>query len=182
MVDSLALSRKTKLYNAVIAGVAMAGDEGQRSLLVLSDGADTTKRPLSEVLTAVEGGKVLVNVVSVSASDAPAGPLRELAEAGLGTVIDSNAHRSSETFSAEADNLARQVVVTATIPGLDHRDRGHGRGADPDHSTARCRLAPSPPWADQQHPRRAGHRRAEQRLVGARLDDVRRSGRPGSRV
>ena len=44
IVDELAeveLKAGTKLYDAVAAGAELAGDEGARSLLVLSDGADT---------------------------------------------------------------------------------------------------------------------------------------------
>ena len=45
VLDGLTLTKQTRLYDGVVQAVDMAGTEGQRSLLVLSDGADTSQTP-----------------------------------------------------------------------------------------------------------------------------------------
>ena len=42
VVEGLDLSQQTRLYDGVQLGLDVAGTEGQRQLLVLSDGADTS--------------------------------------------------------------------------------------------------------------------------------------------
>ncbi|WP_372728580.1 type II secretion system F family protein [Nocardioides sp.] len=118
VVDSLELSRKTRLYEAVLAAVTMAGDDGQRNLVVLSDGADTTDTPLTSVTEAISGQDVLVDVVSVRAKAKPDPSLLALAEAGEGAVIGADAADLAAAFSAEAEVLARQILVTARIPAV----------------------------------------------------------------
>ena len=61
----------TLLYDGILAAVDLAGDEGQRSLLVLSDGADTSKTPRSPTSRpAIEATATLVDVVSLDAEQA----------------------------------------------------------------------------------------------------------------
>lgn len=116
VVDSLSLNRQTRLYDGVVSGLELAGSEGQRQLLVLSDGADTSDTPLDDVTTAVTDAEVLVNVVSLEQRGQAVTALQELADAGEGTVISAEAEALSRAFSAEADVLARQVLVTAQVP------------------------------------------------------------------
>jgi tight adherence protein B len=42
VVEDIELAQETRLYDGVLAGITMAGTEGSRQLLVLSDGADTS--------------------------------------------------------------------------------------------------------------------------------------------
>ena len=117
VVDGLALSRQTRLYDGVLAAVAMAGDEGQRSVLVLSDGADTSDTDLTAVEAAIEGSGVLTDVVSLEQTGAGAvDALTRMAESGSGTVITAESEALAETFTDEADVLARQVLVTTSVP------------------------------------------------------------------
>ena len=116
VISDLALSRRTRLYEGVLAGVQMAGTDGQRSLVVLSDGADTTKTAIGDVTSAVTDAEVLVDIVSLEQSGAAPAPLQTLAEAGSGRVIQASAEALRETFSQEAESLARQVLVTAQVP------------------------------------------------------------------
>jgi tight adherence protein B len=118
VVDSLALAKKTHLYDGVIQGVRVAGTEGQRSLLVLSDGADNSKTPIDAAISAVKDAAVLADVVALERSGprADLAALQQITEAGQGQVISTDPAALQAAFAAEADVLARQVLVTATLP------------------------------------------------------------------
>jgi tight adherence protein B len=118
VLDSLQLARKTRLYDGVIQGVDVAGTEGQRSLLVLSDGADNSKTRIDSVTSAIKNADVLADVVALEHSGprADIAPLQQIAESGKGQVISTDPAALQAAFAAEADVLARQVLVTATLP------------------------------------------------------------------
>jgi tight adherence protein B len=118
VLDSLQLTKKTRLYDGVIQGVDVAGDEGQRSLLVLSDGADHSTTPIENVTNAIKGGDVLADVVALERSGprADIAALQQIAEAGKGQVISTDPAALQAAFAAEATVLADQVLVTATLP------------------------------------------------------------------
>ena len=101
----------------MLAGIDMAGTEGQRQLLVLSDGADTSDTDLEDVTAAIGDADVLVNVVALEQEKpAAVAALSDLAEAGGGQVIAAESEALNQAFNAEADVLARQVLVTAEVP------------------------------------------------------------------
>lgn len=114
VVDELTLSRGTALHDAVLAAVDLAGSEGQRTVLVLSDGADTTSTPLAEATAAVAASGIGLDVISLQGAKPT---LRELAEAGEGRVVPATSQALAAAFAAEADALDRQLLVTATVPG-----------------------------------------------------------------
>ncbi len=113
-VTGLELSQQTRLYDGVSAGLELAGTDGQRQLLVLSDGADTSDTALADVTEAISDSDVIVDVVSLE-QDQPAA-LDELAAAGGGQSISADPEALAEAFSDQADVLARQVLVTAEVP------------------------------------------------------------------
>jgi tight adherence protein B len=114
VIDGLTLSKNTRLYDGVIDAVALAGAEGQRNLLVLSDGRDTSDTSLDDVTAAVSDNGVLVDVLSVDHEGGTA--LAELATAGGGGVIAADSDALREELTKEADTLSRQVLVTAEVP------------------------------------------------------------------
>ena len=117
VVDGLGLAPETRLYDGVQAGIDMAGTEGQRQLLVLSDGADTSNTALEDVTTAIDDADLLVNVVAIEQKQpAAVAALNDLAAAGGGAVINADPEALNQAFSAEADVLARQILVTADVP------------------------------------------------------------------
>ncbi|MGA9747281.1 MAG: type II secretion system F family protein [Nocardioides sp.] len=117
VVTALDLQQQTRLYDGVQAGITMAGLEGQRQLLVLSDGADTSDTALEGVAAAISDADLLVNVVALEQNQKGAvGALETLAESGDGRVISADSGALSRAFSNEADVLARQVLVTAQVP------------------------------------------------------------------
>ncbi len=126
VVNELTLSKGTLLYDGIIAAVGLAGDDGQRSILVLSDGADTGKKTaLADVTAAIDDTATLVDVVSLDQQNKPkaTAALSGLAEAGQGEVIESTGSALGEAFAAEAEVLADQILVTAPLPeGFDAKE------------------------------------------------------------
>jgi len=120
-VAGLQLTLKTALYDGVLGALEAAGPggakAGQRKILVLSDGKDTTTTPLTEVVNQIKASKVQVNVVSLQRGDEANAPLNAIAEAGKGTMLTTEDPAAlSAAFAKEADALARQIVVTAQVP------------------------------------------------------------------
>jgi tight adherence protein B len=115
-IGSLDLALKTRLYDGVLEAVKLAGDEGQRSILVMSDGLDTSKTPLTDVTAAIKDSSVIVDTVALEQSAHDSVPLQSMASAGHGQLINADAEALQSAFSAEADALARQVLVTAVVP------------------------------------------------------------------
>lgn len=121
VVDGLALRRDTLLYDGLVAAVAAAGDIGQRTLLVMSDGADTgSNATLDDVVSAVEDNSISVHIVGLDLADRQLAPLRTIAQAGKGDVITSTGAALADEFASQAEALADQVLVTAPLPaGFD---------------------------------------------------------------
>ena len=117
--DALAdvtLSRGTSVYDGIAAGVDALGTEGSRSLLLLSDGADTGSDMTLEVLSreAAEA-EVVVDVVSLAQSPR-ADELAGLADATNGSVIPADPDALSNVFDAQADALSQQLLLTFDEP------------------------------------------------------------------
>jgi tight adherence protein B len=120
IVDELAqveLKAGTKLYDAVAAGAELAGDDGARSLLVLSDGADTgSTTSIDELTSTATDAGVVVDVVALAQSPEQQATLESLASAAGGQVIPADPEALGSVFSAQAAALASQVVVTFDLP------------------------------------------------------------------
>ncbi|MGA8845182.1 MAG: vWA domain-containing protein, partial [Nocardioides sp.] len=115
VLDTLSLSRGTRLYEAVVASLALAGDEGQGSLLVLSDGADTSATPLTDVIAALAETQVVVDVVALERGNRATGALGRLT-GETGELISADSASLASAFSEEAAILARQVGVRISVP------------------------------------------------------------------
>jgi tight adherence protein B len=116
VIEELELTSQTHLYDGVLAAVEMAGTDGQRSVLVLSDGADTSDTALDEVTKSVTDSEVLLDVVALEQTGAAKASLQKLADSAEGRVMDADPDALREAFTEEADALARQVLVTAELP------------------------------------------------------------------
>ena len=116
-LDNVALKPGTKLYDAVAAGVDLAGTEGARSLLVLSDGADTgSVSTIDELSSTAQDDGVVVDVVALAQSAGQQATLEGLASAAGGEVFAADATALGAVFSAQAEALASQVLVTFDLP------------------------------------------------------------------
>jgi tight adherence protein B len=123
VIDGLTLSLQTRLYDGVIAAIKAAGKQGQRSILVLSDGLDTSKTELDSVTATIERAKVRVDVVALGEAVQANAPLETMASEGDGEVVAATDPESlTALFNKEAEDLARQLLVTAVLPS-DFRER-----------------------------------------------------------
>lgn len=125
VINGLTLALKTSLYGGVRAAVAMAGGEGQRSILVLSDGLDTSGTKLSDVTTAITDADVTVDAVALEQSAQDSGPLRAMTDAGKGALINANPAALRAAFQNAADELAREVLITAQVPESVTKTQGN---------------------------------------------------------
>lgn len=115
-LTDIELRKGTAVYDGIAEGLDMVGEEGSRSLLVLSDGGDTSSSTTLDVVgnDATDGG-VVVDVVSL-ANPKNAETMSELAEDTGGQVIPAEQDALSAVFSAQADALAKQLLVTFDRP------------------------------------------------------------------
>ncbi|MCW2787449.1 MAG: hypothetical protein JWP74_3966 [Marmoricola sp.] len=116
VIGGLGLKLNTALYAGVRQAITATGKDGQREVLVISDGKDNTGAPLGPVTTAIQKSGVKVDVVALEQGAAAPAALAAMAQASKGTVVSANASALAKAFSTEADALARQVLVTATVP------------------------------------------------------------------
>ncbi|MBS4752324.1 type II secretion system F family protein [Nocardioides sp. zg-ZUI104] len=117
VLEGLGLSQDTLLYDGLAAAVRSAGTLGQRTVLVLSDGADTgSETSLEDVSTLVEDTETRVHVVGLDLPADQLAPLRSIATTGKGEVITSTGDALTRTFAAQAAAVADQVLVTAPLP------------------------------------------------------------------
>lgn len=126
VIDKLELSNQTHLYDGLLEAVDTSGGEGSRSLLVLSDGRDhTSDTSLNTVTGRIGVSHVKVDVVALGLSAEETAVLQQLADAGNGTVINADDPTAlTEVFAAEAENIARQILISATVPPGDDITEG----------------------------------------------------------
>jgi tight adherence protein B len=116
VIAGLTLARETSLFDGIRAAVSMAGTDGQRSVLVLSDGVDTTDTTLGQVTAAIKNAGVLVDAVALEQSSTESAALRAMTQAGKGQLINADPAALKVEFEKAANALAREVLVTAQIP------------------------------------------------------------------
>ena len=116
VVDGLELRKKTRLYDGILSAVQQVGTDGQRNVLVLSDGADTTETPIELVTAAIKDAEVRVDVVALEQDGEALAALQTLARSGSGEVIASDPAALAAAFAEQAAALARQVLVTVQVP------------------------------------------------------------------
>lgn len=117
VIDELTLSPQTRLYDGVIEAIGALGEEGSRSLVVLSDGKDTSQTAVDAVTEAIRAAGVKVDVVALEQSTDAREPLEQMATAGGGALLTADDPAALvELFSDEAATLANQLLVRVRIP------------------------------------------------------------------
>ncbi len=151
VIDGLTVSRQTRLYDGLLEAIDASGDEGSRSLLVLSDGRDTSDTEVKTVTGRIGVSDVKVDVVALGLSAEDTAVLQQLADAGNGTVISADDPAAlTQVFADEAETIARQILISATPP---QRMRPRGPWRSP--STPAARPTPTRPSSTSQPPRGA---------------------------
>jgi tight adherence protein B len=111
-VSALGLSAGTMLYDGVLESLAHAGSDGQRQVVVLTDGADTGETPLTHVVAQAQSSGVTVNVVALEQSAANQAKLRQITDATGGDVLPADDPAAlAAVFTDEAAALAQQVLI-----------------------------------------------------------------------
>ncbi len=125
-INSLSLTRQTHLYNGILRALDVAGTEGQRTVLLLSDGKDTSSTSLSTVTIAAKRAGVRIDVVALGQRIDESSPLAEIAARSQGTVTSTSDVDDLEAlFAKEADALAHQLLVTVELPAGFAADNGN---------------------------------------------------------
>jgi tight adherence protein B len=117
-VDAITLTHGTRVYDAVVKAVNLAGDEGARSVVLLSDGQDqgggTT---LAAAGKAAHDADVSVDVVALDQAPAARQRLAPVSAVSGGSVVPASSPTALRAaFAAEADALSRQVLVSFDRP------------------------------------------------------------------
>ncbi len=126
VANGLASRGSTSLYEGVQDAVAGLGASGDRSIMLLSDGADTVAgnpaKALAATVAKLKAADIRVDVVRFNTNDPKASTaLQQLASASGGSVVAAdNSAAVASAFRAAAQALNKQVQVTITVPkGLD---------------------------------------------------------------
>lgn len=122
VVDGLRARGETSLYAAVSAAAKELGADGDRSMVLLSDGADTMseqpKKDLAATTKAVRERGIRVDVVRFRTEDKDTmNALDGFAEAGGGSVLAADdAEAVGDAFKSAARALKSQVSFEITTP------------------------------------------------------------------
>jgi len=117
LVDGLSLSYGTHLYDGLTKAVQSSGARGPRSVLVLSDGRDTSGTSVSSAVREIKTHGVKVDVIALAQSSHDDQLLAGLARAGGGSVLSATSSRQlGRIFATEAQALSSQVLITADLP------------------------------------------------------------------
>ena len=115
-LSDIELRKGTAVYDGIAQGLDTVGAGGSRSLLILSDGGDTSSATTLDVVSKdAQDEGVVVDVVSL-ANPKNAETMSELAESTGGQVIPADQEALASVFSAQADALAKQLLVTFERP------------------------------------------------------------------
>ncbi len=117
-IRGITLTNGTHVYDAISSAVALTGENGARSVLLLSDGRDQGGgATLSDALSAAADAGAVVDVVTLEENADDRAVLARVAEASGGDVVPASAPGDLEAlFTAQADALSHQVLVTFHRP------------------------------------------------------------------
>jgi tight adherence protein B len=116
-VAELTLTRQTNLYDGVELALDTLPDGVQGSVLVLSDGRDTSGETTESTVTAIEARGARVDVVALGQDGDALDKLQALAEAGGGETTNTDDPKGLQAiFTEQARVLASQLLVSFDVP------------------------------------------------------------------
>ena len=117
-IAALTPTGETSLYDGVLLGLRQLGRTGIRTVLVLSDGADTrSKASLGSVLNAAKSSGATVDTVAFKTPEATGRALGQIADAAGGRAVSAaKAGDIGAAFEESARAISNQLAVTATLP------------------------------------------------------------------
>ncbi|MFP5219102.1 MAG: type II secretion system F family protein [Actinomycetes bacterium] len=119
-VTAMQAQGETALYDATIAGAHALGTDGDRRLVILSDGGDTRSRTaLDQVLAEVSRSGVSAEAIGFRTDESVSGTLEKIAAAGRGRV---HAALTAAELSAALAATSRPLVQALTLHVLVPED------------------------------------------------------------
>ena len=119
-IDQLTLETGTALYEGVLKAVEMAGETGARSVILLSDGANTVaSSSIDEAVDAVEESGVTLTAVALgSGSEEAWDDLERLADetGGRFVIAEEAGDELEEAFRTAAAEISSQIEVVVPLP------------------------------------------------------------------
>lgn len=117
-IPGLTARGETALYDGVTVALATLGRAGLRSIVLLSDGADTASRaPLAAVLPALKTSGARLDAVAFRTNDAVGATLQQMAGVSSGRLLGAGNEKAlTDAFRTAATVLASQVIVNAEVP------------------------------------------------------------------
>jgi tight adherence protein B len=110
-------TRGTALYDGVALAVDMAGTEGARSVLTLTDGAESgSTRSLAEAIAAVKASGAALDAVYIGPLATPPAELTNLVAGTGGRVLDPATGQLATVFENAARAISSQVQITIPVP------------------------------------------------------------------
>jgi tight adherence protein B len=116
-IDGLSAKGETALYDGVITAVKALGRNGDRRVLLLSDGGDTvSSATLTNAVRSVGAG-VTLDAVAFRTDESQGAVLKALAGAGHGRVVNTaTATALTAAFADTARVIASQVQLQVRVP------------------------------------------------------------------
>jgi tight adherence protein B len=115
--DGLVSKGETALYDGVLLAVASAGRTGSRTVVVLSDGADTVSTHKAADVDSHLSRDILVDTVPFATTDAQTSTLKKWSVlTGGRSIAAQNAQQLATAFAAAAADARNQFVMTADVP------------------------------------------------------------------
>lgn len=116
-IQALDLTQRTELYAGIRTALGALPDDSPGSVLVLSDGKDTSGDPVRDTITAVRDSGARLDVVALEQTGAPLRVLGAIADAGSGEVTNAGDPESlTRLFQGQATILASQLIVSMPVP------------------------------------------------------------------
>ncbi len=123
-INGLRAEGETSLYDGIVAAAGVVRGEGERSIVVLSDGADTTSRSTAaDAIDTIRGAGVSAHFVLYQASGPSAAALERIAAATDARVQPaSDARQLAGTFATAARAFDQRTIIR--IPALEELGAG----------------------------------------------------------
>jgi tight adherence protein B len=116
-VQKLEAGDGTALYDATIKAVEVVGEEGSRTILLLSDGRDFSSRQgLDSAVATLDRSGATLDAVALGSAGGENASLQTLTSATGGKVVVAGTDDLTAMFAASARALDNQLKVSLTIP------------------------------------------------------------------
>jgi tight adherence protein B len=116
-IDDVVAKGETSLYDGVIEAIRLAGPDGDRRVLLLSDGGDTVSSASLRQAVGALGSGATLDAVAFRTDESQGTVLKALASAGHGRVVNaSTASALAGAFADTARVIASQVRLRLRAP------------------------------------------------------------------